>query len=158
MGGGGLTQGLGIRLFAFGAACWPLTTAHSDPLWVRTCFGCVNHEPLDGVSCLTTPGVGGRGGFHRGQNNEGTFVQRAPGAPGIHINVPSIYPNALPPNITPSSSPGYLSPAVSRAQVWAEWLHYPCHLGGPQHEDKKWGKMGTPRENERKLCPARPER
>ena len=41
-GGGGLAQGLGIRLFAFGGAYWPLATAHSDPLWVRTCFGCVN--------------------------------------------------------------------------------------------------------------------
>ena len=41
-GGGGLAQGLGIRLFAFGGACWPLATDHSDPLWVRTFFGCVN--------------------------------------------------------------------------------------------------------------------
>ena len=39
--GGGGAQGLGIRLFAFGSAYWPLTTAHSDPLWVRKCFGCV---------------------------------------------------------------------------------------------------------------------
>ena len=44
-GGGGLAQGLGIRLFAFGGAYWPLTTAHSDPLWARTCFGCVNGAP-----------------------------------------------------------------------------------------------------------------
>ena len=43
--GGGLAQGLGIRLFAFGGAHWPLATAHSDPLWVRTCFGCVNGAP-----------------------------------------------------------------------------------------------------------------
>ena len=43
--GGGLAQGLGIRLFAFGGAYWPLATAHSDPLWVRTCFGCVNGAP-----------------------------------------------------------------------------------------------------------------
>ena len=41
-GGGGLAQGLGMRLFAFGGAYWPLATAHSDPLWARTCFGCVN--------------------------------------------------------------------------------------------------------------------
>ena len=41
-GGGGWPQGLGIELFAFGDAYWPLTTAHSDPLWVRTCFGCVH--------------------------------------------------------------------------------------------------------------------
>ena len=38
----GLAQGLGIRLFSFGGTYWPLATAHSDPLWVRTCFGCVN--------------------------------------------------------------------------------------------------------------------
>ena len=37
----GLAQGLGIRLFAFGGAYWPLAPAHSDPPWVRTCFGCV---------------------------------------------------------------------------------------------------------------------
>ena len=43
--GGGLAQGLGIYLFAFGSAYWPLTTAHSDPLWARTCFGCVNGAP-----------------------------------------------------------------------------------------------------------------
>ena len=44
-GGRGLAQGLGIRLFAFGGAYWPLATAHSDPLWVRTCFGPVNGAP-----------------------------------------------------------------------------------------------------------------
>ena len=44
-GGGRLAQGLGIGLCAFGGAHWPLTTAHSDPLWVRTCFGCVNGAP-----------------------------------------------------------------------------------------------------------------
>ena len=44
-GGGGLAQGLGIWLFAFGGACWPLATVHSDPLWARTCFGCVNGAP-----------------------------------------------------------------------------------------------------------------
>ena len=49
---------------------------------------------------------------------EGTFAQRAPStpsAPGIQINVPAIYPNASPPNITPSSSPGYLTPCVRRS-------------------------------------------
>ena len=35
---------------------------------------------------------------------------------GIQINGPAIYPNALPPNITLSSSPGFLIFAVSRAQ------------------------------------------
>ena len=34
---------------------------------------------------------------------------RLPGAPGIQMNVPAIYHNALPLNITPSSSPGTLS-------------------------------------------------
>ena len=41
----GLAQGLSVRLFAFGGASWPLTTAHSDPLWTRTWFGCVNGAP-----------------------------------------------------------------------------------------------------------------
>ena len=41
-----------------------------------------------------------------GQAIEGMFARRAP---GIQINVPAIYPNALPPNITPSSIPGTLS-------------------------------------------------
>ena len=54
-----------------------------------------------------------------------------------------VHPNALPPNITPSSSPGYLTPAVLGAHVWAQWLHHPCLLGGPQHGDKKGGKRGT---------------
>ena len=54
-----------------------------------------------------------------------------------------IYPHALPPNITPSSSPSYLALAVSGAHVWAEGLYHPCLLGGPQHGDKKRGKGGT---------------
>ena len=56
-GGGGVAQGLNIRLCAFGAY-WPLATAHSDPLWARTCFCVVSTEPPDDLSCLTTPGVG----------------------------------------------------------------------------------------------------
>ena len=55
----------------------------------------------------------------------------------------AIHPNALPPHITPSSIPGYLTPAISGAHVWADWLHHPCLLGGPQQGDKKWGKRGT---------------
>ena len=43
--GGVLAQGLGIRLIAVGGAYWPLATAQSDPLWPRTCFGCVNGAP-----------------------------------------------------------------------------------------------------------------
>ena len=34
-----------FRLCAFGGAYWPLAAAHSDPLWARTCFGCVNGAP-----------------------------------------------------------------------------------------------------------------
>ena len=43
--GGGVARGHGFGLLAFGGAYWPLTTAHSDPLWVRTCSGCVNGAP-----------------------------------------------------------------------------------------------------------------
>ena len=39
-------------------------------------------------------------------HTEGTFARRTPVAPSIQMNVPAIYHNALPPNITPSSSPG----------------------------------------------------
>ena len=42
-------------------------------------------------------------------DKEGMLAPRAPGTPGIQINIPAIYPNALPLNITPSSSPGTLS-------------------------------------------------
>ena len=38
LGGGGVARGHGVGLFAFGGADWPLAPAHSDPLWVRTCF------------------------------------------------------------------------------------------------------------------------
>ena len=57
-GGGGGAQGHGFTLFAFGSANWPLATAHSDPLWIQTCFGCVNGAPrclvvfdYSGVGC-----------------------------------------------------------------------------------------------------------
>ena len=53
--GGGLAQGLGIYLFAFGGAYWPLamlilTLCGSERVLV------VSAEPLDDLSCLTTPG------------------------------------------------------------------------------------------------------
>ena len=51
---------------------------------------------------------------------EGTFARRVPGAPGvpgIPINVPAIDLNALPPNTTPSSSPGTLSTNDTRSPV-----------------------------------------
>ena len=78
--------------------------------------------------------------------------------PNIQKNVPAIYTNALPPNITSSSNPGYLTPPVSGAHAWAEWLHHPCLLQGPQHGDKRWGKGGDNQENMGKLCPPRPAR
>ena len=53
-----MAQGLGICLFAFGGAHWPLATAHSDPLWVRTCFGCV----VCVCVCVCVVGAGGGGG------------------------------------------------------------------------------------------------
>ena len=51
VGGGG---GLGIRLFAFGGAYWPLATAHSDPVGLNVFWSC-HRSPLDDLSCLTTP-------------------------------------------------------------------------------------------------------
>ena len=53
-GGGDLAQGLGITLFAFGGAYRPLATAHSDPLWARTCFGCLG-EGTQGVWAQPKP-------------------------------------------------------------------------------------------------------
>ena len=44
-GGVGLARGHGVGLLACGGAYWPLPIAQSDPLWVRTCFGCVNEAP-----------------------------------------------------------------------------------------------------------------
>ena len=56
---------------------------------------------------------------------------RLPGAPSIQINVPAIYPNALPPNNTPSSSPGTLSTndttkQSERKNFHAFNFHNPC--------------------------------
>ena len=83
--------------------------------------------------------IWGRGGGGLYPTTEGTFARHA----GIRINFLAIYPNAFPPNITPSSSPGYLTPAISGARVWAGWLHYPCLLRDPQHGGKKRGERGT---------------
>ena len=41
--------------------------------------------------------VGARCGSHSVADPEGTFAQRAPGAPGIQMNAPAMYHNALPP-------------------------------------------------------------
>ena len=94
----------------------------------------------------------------KNSDNEDTFAWRAPGvpgAPGIQINVPAIYPNALPPDTTPSSSPGYLTPAVSETHVWAERLHHPCFSGAPNTGTKNGEKGGQLGENRGKLCPTR---
>ena len=45
------------------------------------------------------------------------FARRVPGVPSIQINVPAIYHNALPPNITPSSSPETRRGPAQEAQV-----------------------------------------
>ena len=71
---------------------------------------------------------------------EGTFARRAP---GIQTNVPAIYPNALPPNINPSSSPGYLTSAFS---------------GVPHTGTKNGERGGQVEENRGKVCPARAQR
>ena len=79
-----------------------------------------------------------------------------PGAPSIRINGLAIYTIALPPNITPSSSPGYLTPAVWGGHVWAEWLQHPCLLGGvPGMRTKNGKKGGQLGGNRGKLCPVR---
>jgi hypothetical protein len=44
-GRGVLARGHSVGWFAFGGAYWPLAIVHSDPLWVRTCFGCVKGAP-----------------------------------------------------------------------------------------------------------------
>ena len=49
--------------------------------------------------------------------SEGTLAQHVPRAPGIQINAPAIYPNALSPNIIPCSSPGILSTNDTRSLV-----------------------------------------
>ena len=41
-GGGVWHEAMVLVCFAFGGAYWPLAIVHSDPLWVRTCLGCVN--------------------------------------------------------------------------------------------------------------------
>ena len=49
-----MAQGLGIRLFAFGGAYWPLASTLCGPERVLV----VSTEPPDDLSCLTTPRVG----------------------------------------------------------------------------------------------------
>ena len=66
---------------------------------------------------------------------------------------PSI-PILYPPNITPSSRPGYLTPAISGAHRWAEWLYHPCLLRGLNTGTKNGKRGGQPGENMGKLCQA----
>ena len=58
-GGGGLAQGRGIRLFAFGGA---KLASRLLTLCGPECVLVVSTEPPDDLSCLTTPGVGCPGG------------------------------------------------------------------------------------------------
>ena len=71
----------------------------------------------------------------RNQNGyiEGTFARRAPSALGIETNVPVVHPNALPLNITPSSSPGTLSTSDTTKHNLntCPQKHTACCLGGP---------------------------
>ena len=57
--GGWVARGHGVGLFAFGGAYWPIATAHSDPLRVRTCFGSINR-----AAPPPPPPVRVRGGVH----------------------------------------------------------------------------------------------
>ena len=78
-GGGALAQGLGIRLFAFGGAYWPLS-----PLLILTLRGpervlVVSTEPPDDLSCLTTPGGGGgEGGDPGTQKSKSLCTKNGP--------------------------------------------------------------------------------
>ena len=67
---------------------------------------------------------------------EGTFARRA-----RHPNQGSGHPSQC---LTPKhhSSAGSLTAAVSGAHVWAEWLHYPCLLGGSPTRGPKNGERG----------------
>ena len=73
-GGGGWHN---IRFFAFGGAYCPLASAHSDPLWVRTCFGRVNGAPGSFVSLL------------RGSAVPETGLLPVPLTRGIQMHTPS---------------------------------------------------------------------
>ena len=54
--GGGVARGHGAGVFAFGGAYWPLATAHSDPLWVRTCFSlCQRRVCVPGTGPALSP-------------------------------------------------------------------------------------------------------
>ena len=92
------------------------------------------------------------------QLQEGTFARRAPGVPGIQMNGPIVYPNALPPNITPSSSPDHLIPTVLGAHMWGGMATSPLPSWGlPTERQKKGGKGGQLEEIMGKLCAALPE-
>ena len=64
-------------------------------------------------------------------------------------SIPMLYPQ----NITASSSPGYLTPAVSGAHEPVGWPHRPCLLGVPNTGTKNGGKGGTTGAKEGKTLP-----
>ena len=71
-----MAQRLGIRLFAFGGAYWPLAILTlCGPKRVLV----VSTEPPDDLSCLTTPGVG----------RPGNGLLPVPLTRGIQMHTPS---------------------------------------------------------------------
>ena len=121
-GGEGLAQGLGVTTFAFGGAWWPLTNAGEggrhkasvlgclplavpmglSPLLILTLCGServllVSTEPLDDLSCLTTPSrrravACAVGQVHPGAHSESMLGLPTPAltcAPwGVHLHTP----------------------------------------------------------------------
>ena len=61
----------------------------------------------------------------------------------IPINIPAIHPNALPPKITTSSGPGYLTPSVSGATCGRNGCITPAFSGLPNMGTKHGKKGGT---------------
>ena len=103
----------------------------------------------EGLICGGWAGVGGWGGAKlMGEGCSRKILKHLwtvhlSGAPGIQINVPAIHPNALPPNIIPSSSPGSITPAVSGPMCGGNHYITPAFSGVTNTGTKKWGKGGT---------------
>ena len=73
---------------------------------------------------------------------EGAFARRLPGAPSMQMNVPGIYHNALPPNITPSSSPGTLS-TTTLYDCWGS-IKFPFFRPTYNPHPPKWRRNPNP--------------